>query len=171
MRTDRLMIVALVASTLMAAASASGQQAQKPATTANSTPAVSAQPTANPYGITAADKARKNPVNFTTASVNKGKALYVSQCAMCHGGTGNGKGDLASSLKLTLPDMTKPATLKAYTDGELFKILSKGGGMMPGQSQRLSDTHLWDLVNFLRSLEGNVPLKAPQDAAEKVAKN
>jgi mono/diheme cytochrome c family protein len=163
-------ILALVASAMMAVAS--GQQAQKPAAPASPAPAASAQVPMNPhYGITAADKARKNPVNFTSQSVDKGKALYVSQCAMCHGVTGNGKGDLAGPLKLALPDFTKPATLKAYTDGELFKILSAGSGVMPAQAQRLSDTHLWDLVNYLRSLQGEVPAKAPEHAGDKVAKN
>jgi mono/diheme cytochrome c family protein len=168
MRTGYLILALSVGSII---AAASGQQPQKAATTAKSSPTVAVQAPTNPYGLTAADKTRKNPVNFTTESVNEGKALYVSQCAMCHGATGNGKGELATSLKLALPDMTKPAALKAYTDGELFKILSKGGGMMPGQAQRLSDTYLWDLVNFLRSVQGNVPVKAPKEAAEKTAKN
>ena len=32
-----------------------------------------------------ADKNRKNPVAATPASVESGKNLYDSQCAMCHG--------------------------------------------------------------------------------------
>lgn len=113
---------------------------------------------ANPhYPFTPADKVRKNPEKFTAASVEAGRRLFVSQCAMCHGIAGNGKGELAATLKLSLPDFTKPVALKGYTDGELFKILSVGNGMMPGQGQRLSETHLWDIVNFLRSLSATVP--------------
>jgi mono/diheme cytochrome c family protein len=133
---------------------------QAPPTSASSKPAATTPAPAQlnpPYGLTAQDKTRKNPEKFTADSVEKGKKLYASQCAMCHGVTGNGKGDLAAAMKLTLPDFTNPPSLAKYTDGELFKILSVGAGMMPGQGKRLSDTHLWDIVNFLRAVGGEVP--------------
>jgi mono/diheme cytochrome c family protein len=145
---------------LMSATIGGGFAQQTATPPASSKPAVAgaaSAPVTAPYGLTPQDKTRKNPVKFTTDSVEQGKKLYASQCAMCHGATANGKGDLAAALKMSLPDFTKAAVLSKYADGELFKIISVGGGMMPGQGKRLSDTHIWDLVNFLRSVGGTVP--------------
>jgi mono/diheme cytochrome c family protein len=154
-----IVIMAFFASALMAAAI--GQQAPTPPAPANSTQGTTGPVLANPhYPFTPADKVRKNPEKFTADSAEAGRKLFASQCAMCHGVTGNGKGDLATTLKLPLPDFTKPTVLKGYTDGELFKILNVGNGMMPGQGQRLSEKHLWDIVNFLREVGGGVPPSA-----------
>ena len=110
--------------------------------------------------ITDEDKTRKNPVKFTEVSVERGKKIYASQCSLCHGDKGDGKGELAADMKLNLPDFTKPDTLKNRADGELFKIIGAGPDPMPVQSGRLTDTHRWNLVNYLRALAGNVPEKA-----------
>jgi mono/diheme cytochrome c family protein len=110
--------------------------------------------------ITAEDKARKNPVKFTEVSVDRGKKIYGTQCALCHGNKGDGKGDLAADMKLTVPDFTKPDTLKERTDGELFTIIGAGTDTMPAQGSRLSDVHRWNLVNYLRSVSGKVPEKS-----------
>ena len=158
-------IVVYLASAMTAVAI--GQQA--PATgSSKSTSQASAPVLANPhYPFTPQDKTLKNPEKLTATSVEAGKKLFVSQCAMCHGATGNGKGDLAVTLKLSLPDFTKAAALKGYTDGELFRILSVGNGVMPGQAKRLSDTHLWDIVNFLRAAGGAAPSASAASSGEK----
>ncbi len=55
-------------------------------------------------------------------------------------------------MNLKLRDYRDPAVLKDMTDGELFYIVSKGKGDMPGEGDRLSGTQRWHLVNFIRSL-------------------
>jgi mono/diheme cytochrome c family protein len=114
----------------------------------------------HPATISADDKALKNPVKFTEVSVDRGKKTYASQCALCHGDKGDGKGELAADMKLNLPDFTKPDSLKDRTDGELFAIIGAGKDPMPSQAGRLTDTHRWNLVNYLRTLSGKVPEKA-----------
>ncbi len=123
-----------------------------------STAAAPASP--HPAEITAEDKAKKNPVKFTEVSVDRGKKIYGTQCALCHGDKGDGKGELATDMKLNLPDFTKPDSLKERTDGELFAIIGAGRDPMPSQAGRLSDVHRWNLVNYLRALSGKVPEKA-----------
>ena len=114
----------------------------------------------HPATISAEDRARKNPVKFAEVSVQRGKKIYGTQCALCHGDKGDGKGELATDMKLKLPDFTKPDTLKNRTDGELFTIIGAGQDPMPSQSGRLTDTHRWNLVNYLRAVSGQVPEKA-----------
>jgi mono/diheme cytochrome c family protein len=114
----------------------------------------------HPATISAEDKARQNPIKFTEVSVQRGKKIFATQCALCHGDKGDGKGELAGDMKLTVPDFTKPETLKDRTDGELFAIIGTGKEAMPAQGNRLTDTHRWSLVNYMRALSGKVPEKA-----------
>ena len=97
------------------------------------------------------DSKRVNAVKPDADSVAQGKHTYSSQCAMCHGSSGDGKGDLAEDMKLKLYDYRDPEALKAYTDGDLFYILSKGNDKMPGQGDRMTDAQKWNLVNYIRS--------------------
>jgi mono/diheme cytochrome c family protein len=113
------------------------------------------------------DAAKKNPIRFTDVSVARGKKRYDTQCALCHGDKGDGKGDAAKDLKLNLADFSKPDTLANRTDGELYAIIVSGKDSMPSQKGRMTEAQVWNLVNFLRSLSGKVPAKAtPKEAAD-----
>jgi mono/diheme cytochrome c family protein len=123
----------------------------------------SQQPAAADSKIPPEDAKRTNPVKPAASSISDGKHLYESQCLMCHGKDGDGKGDLAVDMKLNLHDFRDPASLKDSTDGELFYIISKGKGDMPGESDRLNETQRWNLVNYIRSLSGKSPAAKPKE--------
>jgi mono/diheme cytochrome c family protein len=106
------------------------------------------------------DAARKNPIRFTETSVDRGKKVYKTQCALCHGENGDGKSDLAKEMTLTLPDFTKPDALAKRSDGELFAIIGTAKDPMPSQKGRMTEPQLWNLVNYLRALGGKVPAKS-----------
>jgi mono/diheme cytochrome c family protein len=112
---------------------------------------------------------RANPVKPSPASIADGKHLYESQCLMCHGKDGDGKGELAVDMKLNLRDFRESATFKDSTDGELFYVITKGKGDMPGSEDRLSETQRWNLINYIRSLTSKAPAK-PKDDKPKDAK-
>lgn len=134
------------------------EKKETPAPAGATTTAAPAEP--HPATISADDKARKNPVKFTDVSVDRGKKIFTTQCALCHGDKGDGKGELAADMKLDMPDFTKPATLKDRTDGELFAIIGTAKDPMPSQAGRMSDVRRWNLVNYLRALAGSVPEKS-----------
>ena len=128
---------------------------------------LTAAPSPHNSAISPEAAARKNPISFTDVSVDRGKKVYMTQCALCHGEKGDGQGDLATDMKLKLPDFTKSDALTKRTDGELYAIVETGKDPMPSQKARLTDKHLWNLVNYLRSLSGKVPAKATgKDAAD-----
>lgn len=154
MRSKTLFLVLVLAAGCLWAQ----EKKEAPPPAAGATAAAPAAP--HPATISAEDKARKNPVKFTEVSVDRGKKIYVTQCALCHGDKGDGKGELAADMKLTLPDFTKPDTLKNRTDGEIFTIIGTGTDTMPSQGSRLSETHRWNLVNYLRAVSGKVPEKS-----------
>jgi len=115
---------------------------------------------AHGFKLTPEDTAKKNPVKFTTVSAERGKKIYDTQCAMCHGAKGDGKGDAVEEMKISPPDFTKPETLGKLTDGELFAIIGVGSETMPGQGTRMPETRKWNLVNYLRALSGKHPEKS-----------
>ena len=121
---------------------------------------------AHDFKLTVEDKARKNPQKFTTVSVERGKKIYSTQCLMCHGEKGDGKGDLAEEMKTKLPDFTSPESLAKYSDGELYAMIGHGSFPMPGQGERMKDYRKWQLVNYLRSLSGKVPEKSTGNEPE-----
>jgi mono/diheme cytochrome c family protein len=93
-----------------------------------------------------------NPVKPTTESLGRGKKQYGYVCAMCHGKTGDGKGDVALDMKLMMHDQTDPTTLKDRTDGELVYLIVHGkDAMPPGEGDRVKAEIIWDMVNYVRS--------------------
>ena len=105
-----------------------------------------------PLVIPDKEKNRKNPYQGNARSTESGKQLFQTQCTMCHGNKGDGKGDLVDRLGLTVPDFTDPAVQKRRTDGELYYVLTSGHGEMPGEGERFSAEWRWALVNYIRSL-------------------
>lgn len=149
------LLVFFGASSLAAQSDKPAQQEQKPAGQAAATPAAPA------YVIPPEDAKKANPVKATPDSIAEGKRMYGYDCAMCHGESGDGKGDLAADMKLNLKDYRDAATLKDRTDGELFYIIQKGKGQMPSEGDRQKPNEIWNLVNFIRSLaKKNPPPKA-----------
>lgn len=102
---------------------------------------------------TALDDAKKiNPVKPTPNSIALGKKAYGSDCAMCHGKTGAGDGDLAVDMKLKLLDYRDPGSLKDMTDGEIYSLIANGKGQMSGEAGRMPPAQIWNVVNYVRSL-------------------
>ncbi|MCL6480125.1 MAG: c-type cytochrome [Firmicutes bacterium] len=141
-------LLALVLSAGVAVAQESKPQSQPPA---------QEQPPAEPAFVVPPEEAqRQNPVKPDEISLAQGKRLYETQCALCHGVDGRGKTELATAMQLTLRDYSDPKALKDFTDGELFYILRKGKGKMPGQEGRMRERQMWHLVNYIRSLAKKV---------------
>ena len=130
---------------------------EKPAQATGATAPAAAPQAVHGFKITPEDTAKKNPNKFTTVSVERGKKIYDTQFAMCHGAKGDGKGEIVAEMKINPPDFTKPETLEKRTDGELFAIIGGGSETMPAQGTRMPDTRKWNLVNHMRQLSGKQP--------------
>ena len=99
-----------------------------------------------------------NPVAATPASVAAGAAAYAAHCAACHGATGRGDGALAAAAAAYGPrpsNLADPTWRHGGSDGQIFTAIRDGIGpdfAMDAFGDRLSETDIWHLVNFLRSL-------------------
>jgi len=94
----------------------------------------------------------RNPVEPTPASIENGKRLYVVYCALCHGPDARGGGPVAPKF-IPPPDLTLDL-FRQRPDGFLYATIRDGGALMPGQGEALSPRDRWDVVNYLRVLQG-----------------
>jgi mono/diheme cytochrome c family protein len=117
-----------------------------------SSPNASAQKIPSYAAIPVADAKKENPVKSSPESLARARKWWTLDCEMCHNKNGDGKGETAKDMKLTMVDFTDPATLKDRTDGEIYWIIKNGHNDMPAEGQRITTEQGWDLVNYVRSL-------------------
>lgn len=110
---------------------------------------------------------KKNPVAPTAEGLAAAKKMFGYDCAMCHGASGDGKGDMVESMKLTMKDWRDPQTLAAMPDGELYEVITKGRGKMTGEGDRLPPEKVWNMVNYVRTFAKKESAAKPADAAPK----
>jgi mono/diheme cytochrome c family protein len=102
------------------------------------------------------------PVPSTAEGLAEARRFYKYQCAMCHGENGDGKGDLADTMKLKMNDWRDGSSMGGRTDGELYYILTNGKGSMLSQGDRIKEDMRWNLINLTRSF-------SKKDSKEKAA--
>lgn len=94
----------------------------------------------------------RNPVAATAESATAGRRVYVRLCVRCHGPEGRGDGEAAAGA--TPSDLTAAQLTYGSSDGELFSVIHDGTSPdMAGYAERMSDTDIWNVVNYLRSLK------------------
>jgi mono/diheme cytochrome c family protein len=86
----------------------------------------------------------KNPYAGQAAAAEAGGKLYAANCAICHGQSGQGTGEIPALMR-------GPA--QAATDGEVFWFITTGSlnSGMPSW-QKLPEKERWELVTFVKSL-------------------
>ena len=90
------------------------------------------------------DRARPNPLAGQASAAAAGKALFVQNCARCHGPDANGRPNR--------PSLRSPR-IRHAKDGELAWMLRNGNpykGMPPWNS--LPELQRWQLIAYLRTL-------------------
>jgi high-affinity iron transporter len=101
----------------------------------------------------------------------EGRAVYLANCAGCHGAKGDGRGRSSATLPKPAPPLDAPAALARKTDDELFEAIAHGlrGSSMPAYSGRLSQREMWAAVSYLRLLSLGGPGGAAVASADPAA--
>jgi mono/diheme cytochrome c family protein len=100
-----------------------------------------------------------NPIPADSASVNRGRINFQINCAVCHGPLGMGNGNV---IKYGMPGIGIGAGSNAantLTDGYIFGMIRNGRGLMPSYN-RIEESDRWDVVNYLRSIQGKGTIAA-----------
>ncbi|GLQ52546.1 PQQ-dependent sugar dehydrogenase [Dyella flava] len=96
------------------------------------------------HDVPSAAAAVANPYGGQPAAISAGGQLYAKNCASCHGGTGQGTGNI--------PALAHGATQQA-SDGALFWFITKGAvnNGMPSWAA-LPEQQRWQIVAYLKAL-------------------
>ncbi len=96
-----------------------------------------------------------NPVPADEVSLTRGQMLYETYCSVCHGLQGKGDGVMKAFYKVPIPDLTA-ANVADKDDASLFATITYGSANMPN-FRDLTVRERWDIVNYLRQLQGKLP--------------
>ena len=113
-------------------------------------------------------EATPNPNPPTLASLENGRTQFEIFCTPCHGAQGLGDGPVAGAPfgkgpfvgVLPVAGPVGGQITKAFTDGHIFGVISQGIRRMPGY-KRIPPSDRWDIVNYVRYLNGTVAAAAP----------
>ncbi|MCC6146605.1 MAG: c-type cytochrome [Anaerolineaceae bacterium] len=102
--------------------------------------------------VPAAYKGKTNPMANDSAAAEKGKGIYTTNCASCHGDSGKGDGPAGASLD---PHPGNLDVAQANGDDYLFWRISEGGmtapfnSSMPAWKAILSEDEIWQVVAYI----------------------
>jgi mono/diheme cytochrome c family protein len=94
----------------------------------------------------------QNPTLDTPETIERGRTLFLANCAICHGPRGLGDGPQAFLLN------PRPVNLQLHVPqhapGEIDYWISEGvaGTGMPAWKETLTETQRWEIVRFLQAL-------------------
>ena len=115
----------------------------------------------------------ENPIPVTEASLAAGRMHFQINCAVCHGDNADGTGN---ATRFGFPGISLQNDMaRSRTDGYIFGMMRNGRGLMPPYN-RIEERDRWDVVNYLRALQGRVtgvpfergPLARPGVTGDKV---
>ena len=87
-----------------------------------------------------------------------GKSLFEINCAVCHGNNARGNGTVRFLLRVPPADLTAGVAAQR-SDGYLYATIRNGSIVMPSYADAMSSQERWEVVLYLRSLQGKVAAK------------
>lgn len=95
-----------------------------------------------------------NPESATAETLLRGKTVYTTFCAGCHGDTGAGDGILYSSGLYPLqPRLLTGNDANNLKDGEIFHSITLGFGSMGAHGSQIRADDRWKIVHYIRQLQ------------------
>jgi mono/diheme cytochrome c family protein len=101
----------------------------------------------------------------TQASVASGNTLYSSECGLYHGSDGRTSSPMGRWMYPRAADLTSEQ-VQGFSDQELFWIIQNGIRYtgMPAFGKVESGDHIWNLVDYVRTLRGDSRSKSSTKA-------
>ena len=89
----------------------------------------------------------------SAAARERGRALFLQHCALCHGVAGDGRGERREGFARPPRDFRSSPWRKATTPRHVFYAVKEGlaGTAMPSW-KTLADDELWDLTAYVLSI-------------------
>jgi len=116
------------------------------------------------YANTPADAARAGrelsfPQPPDAKTVEQGRQLYETFCAVCHGLSGDGDGPLVPLIPN--PPAYRSEHVRALPAGHLFHVITFGSGRMPAYASQVAAADRWSIVAYVQTLQRRQAETAP----------
>ena len=118
------------------------------------------------FGVPKAYDDARSTVTSDDKVITEGRALYLHNCAACHGPDGLGDGDAGQSLSPSPAVLAYLITRPIAVDRYLLWSISDGGAQfgskMPAFKDELSRDEIWDIVAYMRAGFPGVDVEMPE---------
>ncbi|MBT8234183.1 MAG: c-type cytochrome [Saprospiraceae bacterium] len=96
-----------------------------------------------------------NPYPITDEGLNRGKELYNTFCAICHGEKGDGNGYLArdDGAYPVAPAQLINEEFTAASNGRYYHSIMYGKNVMGAYKDKISYEERWQVIHYIRSLQ------------------
>jgi mono/diheme cytochrome c family protein len=91
-------------------------------------------------------------LNTTPEELQRGTEVYANNCTECHGSNGNANPAI---------DFTNQEYMSQITDKSLYRGIAEGKGEMKSFASELSETDIWAVTAYLRSLSFDLTPSEP----------
>ncbi len=100
-----------------------------------------------------AEASLANELPATLAAVEEGEKLFNYYCWTCHGREGYGNGPIVGPERFPAPPALHTDTARAFKDGRIFHIISRGQNKMPSYADKFTPHERWAIVHYVRALQ------------------
>jgi mono/diheme cytochrome c family protein len=118
------------------------------------------------FGVPKAYENAQSTVTSGSKVIDEGRALYLKNCAACHGPDGLGDGDAGQSLSPSPAVLAYMITRPIAVDRYLMWSISEGGAQfgsqMPAFKDKLTQEEIWDIVAYMRAGFPGLDLEMPE---------
>jgi len=106
------------------------------------------------FGVPKAYEDAQSTVKANDKIIAAGRALYLKNCAACHGPDGLGDGDAGQSLSPSPAVLAYMITRPIAVDRYLLWSISEGGAQfgsqMPAFKDELTQQDMWEIIAYMR---------------------
>ena len=92
----------------------------------------------------------ENPYRASPQTLEEGKELFRTYCAVCHGEQGRGDGPISG--KIPPPPSYVSDRLVQFPPGRIFHVISMGTGKMPSYAAQLTADERWKVVTYVHAV-------------------
>jgi mono/diheme cytochrome c family protein len=118
------------------------------------------------FGVPKTYAGAQSTVEPHRKTIAAGRALYLSNCAACHGPDGLGDGDAAQALSPSPAVLAFMITRPIAVDPYLLWSISDGGAQfnsdMPAFKDKLTREEIWQIIAYMRSGFSGLDLEIPE---------
>ena len=116
------------------------------------------------YAATTRDAERagrelRNPFPPSPAVLTRGREVYTTFCAVCHGEQGAGDGPVIQTRKFPNPPSYTDVRLLAMPDGQIFHVITRGTELMPSYAGQIAPEDRWKVIHHIRRLQTRPPIR------------